>query len=192
VRLVDLLDEAEQRAQAMVADRGGELPAEQRAQIAHAVAMGAVKYADLSNDRMRDYVLDFDQMLSMDGNTAPYLQYAHARIRSLFARAGAAISDEAASAPIGVEHPAEHALAVRLLEFDGVVKRTAVDLDLHKIAGYLFGLASDFTRFYEQCPILKDEVEPGVRAGRLHLAGLTARVLHLGLGLLGIETPDRM
>jgi arginyl-tRNA synthetase len=141
---------------------------------------------------MRDYVLDFDQMLSMDGNTAPYLQYAHARIRSLFVRAGSAIADEAASAPIGVAHPAEHRLAVRLLEFDGVVKRAGQDLELHKIAGYLFGLASDFTAFYEQCPILKEDVAPDVRAGRLHLAGLTARVLRLGLGLLGIETPDRM
>ena len=176
----------------MVAERGGDLPAEQQAEIAHAVAMGAVKYADLCNDRMRDYVLDFDQMLSMDGNTAPYLQYAHARIQSLFRRAGAAITDEATSAPIGVTHPAEHALAVRLLEFDGVVRRSGQDLELHKIAGYLFGLASDFTAFYEQCPILKDDVEPGVRAGRLHLAALTARVLRLGLDLLGIETPDRM
>ena len=192
MRLVDLLDEAEQRAQAMVADRGGDLPAQQQAEIAHAVAMGAVKYADLANDRIRDYVLDFDQMLSMDGNTAPYLQYAHARIRSLFRRAGAAIADESTSAPIGVSHPAEHALAVRLLEFGGVVQRAGHDLELHKIAGYLFGLASDFTAFYEQCPILKDEIEPEVRAGRLHLAALTARVLRLGLDLLGIETPDRM
>ena len=192
VRLVDLLDEAEQRAQVMVAERGGDLPAEQQAEIAHAVAMGAVKYADLSNDRLRDYVLDFDQMLSMDGNTAPYVQYAHARIQSVFRRAGAAITDEAASAPIGVTHPAEHTLAVRLLEFEGVVKRAGQDLELHKIAGYLFGLASDFTAFYEQCPILKDDVAPGVRDGRLHLAALTARVLRLGLDLLGIETPDRM
>ena len=192
VRLVDLLDEAEQRAQVMVAERGGDLPAEQQAEIAHAVAMGAVKYADLSNDRLRDYVLDFDQMLSMDGNTAPYVQYAHARIQSVFRRAGAAITDEAASAPIGVTHPAEHTLAVRLLEFEGVVKRAGQDLELHKIAGYLFGLASDFTAFYEQCPILKDDVAPGVRDGRLHLAALTARVLRLGLGLLGIESPDRM
>jgi arginyl-tRNA synthetase len=156
------------------------------------VAMGAVKYADLANDRVRDYVLDFDQMLSMDGNTAPYLQYAHARIQSLFRRAGDEITEESASAPISVTHPAEHALSLRLLEFEGVVKRAGQDLELHKIAGHLFGLASDFTAFYEQCPILKDDVEPGVRAGRLHLAALTARVLRLGLELLGIETPDRM
>jgi arginyl-tRNA synthetase len=192
VRLVDLLDEAEQRAQSMVAERGGDLPADQQAEIAHAVAMGAVKYADLSNDRMRDYLLDFDQMLSMDGNTAPYLQYAHARIRSLFRRAGDQVSAEATSAPMSLGHPAEHTLAVRLLEFEGVVTRAGEDLELHKIAGYLFGLASDFTAFYEQCPILKDDIEPDVRGARLHLAALTAEVLRRGLGLLGIETPDRM
>ena len=190
IRLVDLLDEAVKRAEALVSDRSHDLDPDQQAEVAVAVAIGAVKYADLSNDRNRDAVLDFDTMLAMDGNTGPYLQYAHARVRSLFRRAGDDVSAASARAPMNLTEPAEHTLALRLVEFDGVVRRAGRDLELHRIAGYLYGLASDFTGFYETCQVLKAPDE--VRASRLRLAGLTARVLETGLGLLGLAAPQRM
>lgn len=191
VRLVDLLDEAVKRAEAVVSERSRDLDAAEMADVAQAVGIGAIKYADLSNDRNRDYVLDFDQMLAMDGNTGPYLQYAHARIQSLFRRAGEDVTSASLTAPIVLTEPAEHELALRLGEFEGVVQRTGRDLELHKIAGYLYGLASDFTGFYETCPVLKG-TDDATRASRLHLAGLTAKVLRTGLDLLGLQAPVRM
>ncbi|HEY8788544.1 MAG TPA: arginine--tRNA ligase [Actinopolymorphaceae bacterium] len=191
VRLVDLLDEAVKRAEAVVSERSRDLDAAEMADVAQAVGIGAIKYADLSNDRNRDYVLDFDQMLAMDGNTGPYLQYAHARIQSLFRRAGEDVAAGSMAAPILLTEPAEHRLALRLGEFEGVVHRTGTDLELHKIAGYLHGLASDFTGFYETCPVLKG-TDDATRASRLRLAGLTAKVLRTGLGLLGLQAPARM
>ena len=191
VRLVDLLDEAVKRAEAVVSERSRDLDAAEMADVAQAVGIGAIKYADLSNDRNRDYVLDFDQMLAMDGNTGPYLQYAHARIQSLFRRAGEDVAAGSMAAPIVLTEPAEHRLALRLGEFEGVVHRTGTDLELHKIAGYLYGLASDFTGFYETCPVLKG-TDDATRASRLRLAGLTAKVLRTGLGLLGLQAPARM
>jgi arginyl-tRNA synthetase len=192
VRLVDLLDEAVKRAEAaVVAERSRDLPADEQAAIAHAVGIGAVKYSDLSNDRNRDVVLDFDQILAMDGNTGPYLQYAHARVRSLFRRAGEQIAARAAQAPLVLTEPAEHRLALRLAEFEGVVRRAGVDLELHKIAGYLYALAHEFTAFYETCPVLKAG-DDRIRDSRLRLADLTATVLALGLSLLGLQAPTRM
>ncbi|MGQ0520260.1 MAG: arginine--tRNA ligase [Actinomycetota bacterium] len=189
VKLLDLLEEAIERAGAVVAEKSPDLDADTRAAVARAVGVGAVKYADLSSDRAKDYVFDLGRMLAMDGNTAPYLQYAHARIRSIFRKGGA----EAAvgTGPVTVAEPAERALALGLLGFEGVVRSTADSLQPHRLATYLFDLASAFTAFYEHCPVLKAPT-PELRASRLVLADLTARTLRQGLGLLGIEAPERM
>ncbi len=188
VKLVDLLDEAVARAAAVVAEKNPELDETVRTRVAHAVGIGAVKYADLSTDRTRDYLLDYDRMLSFDGNTAPYLQYAHARICSIFRRAGVEPPRDVQT--LTVTEPAERALALELLGFSGVVAEVARSLEFHRLATYLHGLASTFTTFYVRCPVLQAEVE--VRRSRLVLCDLTARTLAIGLGLLGIQAPDQM
>jgi len=180
VKLTDLLDEAVARAAAVIRDDTI------RAEVAQAVGMGAVKYADLSNDRSKDYVFDFDRMLSHNGNTSVYLQYAHVRIRSILQKAGA----EGAGGAVTVAAPAEHALALELLTFPVVVEQVAETLEFHRLTGYLYGLATTFTTFYESCTVLKAP-EPA-RSSRLALCDLTARILRTGLGMLGIATPDRM
>ena len=187
VKLIDLLDEAIARATAIVAEKNPALDEQARAHVAQAVGIGAVKYADLSTQRSKDYVFDYDRMLSFDGNTAPYLQYAHARICSIFRRSGLEPPD---AKHVIVAEPAERTLAIELLAFAGVVKEVAGDLECHRLAQYLYGLASAFTDFYERCPVLRAEGE--VRTSRLVLCDLTARVLKLGLGLLGIAAPDQM
>jgi arginyl-tRNA synthetase len=192
VRLADLLDEAVERAAAVVAEKNPSLDPDTRAEVARMVGIGAVKYADLSNDRVKDYVFDWDRMLAFEGNTAPYLQYAHARIRSIFRRAAeeGAASDALPAAP-SVTEPAEHELALALLGFEAAVEATAEFLQPHRLCTYLFELASTFTTFYESCPVLRAE-DAEVRDSRLLLCDLTAQALRCGLGLLGIETPDRM
>ena len=185
VRLADLLDEAVERAARVVAAKSPDLSDDEQHRVAVAVGVGAVKYADLANDRVKDYVFDWDRMLAMDGNTAPYLQYAHARIQSILRKA-----DGPAGTAV-VEHPAERALALALLSFDGAVQQTAELLQPHRLCTYLFELASAFTGFYEACPVLRAESEE-VRASRLLLCEVTAAVLRSGLGLLGIDAPDRM
>lgn len=192
-KLSDLLDEAVTRAAAAVAEKNPSLDDAERARVADVVGIGAVKYADLSNDRSRDYVFDWERMLSFDGNTGPYLQYAHARIRSIFRRGGFT-SDELArirTAPLRLTEPAERALALHLLGFGAVVTRAAEDFEFHRLCGFLYDLATAFTRFYEKCPVLKADDEE-TRASRLRLCDLTARVLERGLSLLGIEAPERM
>ena len=188
-KLVDLLDEAVQRAGAAVAEKNPELTPEERKAVAHAVGIGAVKYADLATDRIKDYVFDWDRMLAFEGNTAPYLQYAHARICSIFRRAETA-RDSVRTVMPRLATPEERALGLRLLAFDGAVQDTADKLAPHRLCGYLFDLASDFTAFYEACPVLR--ADEGTRRSRLALCDLTARVLERGLGLLGIDAPDRM
>jgi arginyl-tRNA synthetase len=188
IRLRDLLDEAVERAAVVVAEKSPDLSAAEQLAVARAVGMGAVKYADLANDRVKDYVFDWDRMLSFDGNTAPYLQYAHARIRSIFRRAGVAVP---AAAPVVLDEPAERALALELLAFEGAVRLAADKLEPHRLCTYLFDLASAFTTFYEQCPVLRAD-SPEVRDSRLVLCDLTARTLSVGLDLLGIEVPERM
>lgn len=188
VKLVELLDEAVSRARAVVAEKNPELDATTRDEVAGAVGIGAVKYADLSTDRTKDYVFDFDRMLSFDGNTAPYLQYAHARVRSIFRRHG--VTAAATSDPVLIGEPAERALAIELLAFDPIVHEVASSLEFHRLAAHLFAVASAFTAFYEQCPVLRAP-EP-VRTSRLVLCDLTARTLKLGLNLLGITAPDRL
>lgn len=187
-KLADLLDEAISRAAAAVAEKNPDLPAEEAAAVARMVGIGAVKYADLSTDRTRDYVFDWDRMLAFEGNTAPYLQYAYARIRSIFRRGGEEAGER--GRPMLV-HPAERRLAVSLLDFETAVAAAAETYMPHKLCSYLFDLAGVFTAFYESCPVLRAE-DPELRASRLGLCDLTARVLATGLGLLGIDAPERM
>ncbi|MGA1514361.1 MAG: arginine--tRNA ligase [Ilumatobacteraceae bacterium] len=189
VKLVDLLDEAIERAGALVAEKNPDLDDDERAAVARAVGIGAVKYADLSTDRVRDYVFDWDRMLSFDGNTAPYLQYAHARIRSIFRRAGVDPSSVDPSA-IALVEPAERELALRILATPSVIAEATSSQSPHRLCTHLFDLAQAFTAFYEHCPVLK--VDEPVRGSRLALCDLTARTLSTGLDLLGIEAPERM
>ncbi len=188
VKLLDLLDEAVARAAARVAEKNPDLNEDERAEVAHFVGIGAVKYADLSTDRFKDYVFDLDRMLAFEGNTAPYLQYAHARIRSIFRRADLESSHDPAT--VHLSEPAERSLALDLLEFGDIIVDLEQSLEFHRLANYLYRLASTFTTFYECCPVLKAK-EP-LRASRLALCDLTARTLALGLDLLGIVAPDRM
>lgn len=188
IKLTDLLDEAVGRAAGQVAAKNPGLDADTAEAVAHAVGIGAVKYTDLSTDRTKDYVFDYDRMLSFDGNTAPYLQYAHARIQSIFRKAG--LKPEDATGPIVIEAGPERALAIALLEFEGLLRELELSLDFHRLCGYLYGLASVFTSFYEHCPVLKAEAP--IRTSRLALCSLTARVLAQGLDLLGINAPDQM
>jgi arginyl-tRNA synthetase len=193
VKLAELIDEAVGRAAAVIAAREpdmGQLTVEERADVARAVGIGAVKYADLSTDRARDYRFDWDRMLAFDGNTGPYIQYAHARVCSIFERAGnVATFSPSALGPLN--SPEERLLARRLLGFGDAVAATLEDYVPHKLCGYLFDLASAFTDFYEHCPVLRAPDEP-TRASRLALCELCARVLEKGLDLLGIEAPRRM
>ncbi|MDP9848454.1 arginine--tRNA ligase [Streptosporangium lutulentum] len=188
VKLLELLDEAETRAAAAIQDR--EYGEAERTEIAHAVGMGAVKYADLSVSHDSEYVFDFDRMLALTGNTGPYLQYAQARIRSIFRRGG--VDPSESTGPIVLGHPAERALALQLLGFGSAVEEMAEGSMPHKLAAYLFDTASAFTTFFENCPVLKDDVDPATRASRLALCALTLNVLTTGLDLLGVPVPERM
>jgi arginyl-tRNA synthetase len=187
IKLTTLVEEAVERAEEVIKDRYDD--PEQRARIAEAVGIGALKYGDLSVARDSSYALDFDRLLALTGNTGPYLQYATARIRSIFHRAG--LEPDQAAGPILVAEGAERALALQLLGFGGAVRGTAATAEPHKLAGFLFDTASAFTTFYEQCPVLQAP-EPSIRQSRLALSALTLRVLVTGLGLLGIPVPDRM
>jgi arginyl-tRNA synthetase len=187
VKLITLIDEAVERAAEVIADRYPD--AAERARIAEAVGIGALKYGDLSVARDSSYALDFDRLLALNGNTGPYLQYATARIRSIFSRAG--LEPGTAAGPVVVAEPAERTLALRLLGFGGAVHAVVATAEPHKLAAYLFDVASTFTTFYEQCPVLRADDE-ATRDSRLALSALTLRVLTTGLGLLGVPVPDRM
>ncbi|MFN8021943.1 MAG: arginine--tRNA ligase [Acidimicrobiales bacterium] len=188
--LLDLVDAAIERGRAIMAERVPEMPADERDELGREIGIGALKYAELSTDRIKDYVFDWDRMLSFEGNTAPYLQYAHARIHSIFRRAEVAPADVASITP-QLDAPQEMQLALKLLQFDGAVAETLERWAPHRLCTYLFELAQDFTSFYDACPVLRAETEDQ-RLGRLALCGLTARVLATGLGLLGIDAPERM
>ncbi|WP_434778253.1 arginine--tRNA ligase [Neisseria sp. Ec49-e6-T10] len=186
VKLVDLLNEAIQRAGALVQAKNPDLTSEQVAKIAQVVGIGAVKYADLSKSRTSDYVFKWDSMLSFEGNTAPYLQYAYTRTQSVFRK----VAQFDQNAPIAVEDVAEKQLAVALLQFEDVLNTVAQSCYPHHLATYLYQIATLFSRFYEACPILK--VEGSLKDSRLQLTQLTARTLKQGLDLLGIEVLDVM
>jgi arginyl-tRNA synthetase len=195
VRLTDLLDEAEERAWRVVEAKNPDLDPAERRQIARAVGLGAVRYADLQPNRQSDYIFNWDRMLALDGNTAPYLQYAHARIKSIFRRLaeqGASGEGWRAGAERGLTLGTgeEAALARHLLNFGFVLEAVADEYRPNYLCNYLYELAGKFTAFYEQCPVLK-AAEPE-RSGRLALCDLTARLLQQGLALLGIATPERM
>jgi arginyl-tRNA synthetase len=192
VKLVDLLDEAVARAEAAVAEKNPALPPAERSAVARMVGIGAVKYADLSTDRLRDYVFDWERMLAFEGNTAPYLQYAHVRCLSIFRRGEI---DPApyrhGGVPVRLDTPAERALGLALLGFPQALASTLETWSPHRLCGYLFDLAGVFTTFFETCPVLQAD-EPAVRDSRLALCALTAAVLACGLAVLGIEAPERM
>ncbi len=189
VRLVDLLDEAEKRAAAAIAEKNPDLPGSEAAAVAKAVGMGSLKYADLSGDRVKDYVFDWDRMLALDGNTAPYLLYSYARIRSIF-RKGDIAFDGFAGGQVSVAASAERGLVLQLLGFGAMVESVAQSLEPHRLCNYLYELATRYHRFFEACPVLKSEGE--LRDSRLALCKLTALTLERGLGLLGIEVVERM
>jgi arginyl-tRNA synthetase len=189
VKLAALLDEAVERAGAALGERAAGLEPAERDRVARDLGIGAVKYADLSTDRSRDYVFDWDRMLTFEGDTGPYLQYAHARIRSIFRRAEVASPDPAVAPTITDPH--ERDLVLGLLGLNEALAETVETSSPSKLSGYLFDLASTFTTFYEHCPVLRAPDEE-TRRTRLLLADLTARALALGLGLLGMGAPDRM
>ena len=189
MKFVELLDEALERAGVAVDDKNPNMTAVEREYVVRAIGIGAVKYAELSTDRVKDYVFDWDRMLSFDGNTGPYLQYAHARICSIFRRADVDRSS-VRSTSIAVDAPQERELALRLLAYPTAIESTLDTFSPHKLCTYVYDLASDFTAFYEHCPVLKAD-EP-VRSSRLALADLTARTLAHSLGLLGIDAPEQM
>ena len=190
IKLDALLTEAVERAAAAVAQKNPELSADKQSEIARIVGIGAVKYADLSTDRIKDYTFDWDRMLSFDGNTSPYLQYAHARICSIFRRADIERQSVRNVMPL-IEHTAERELAMRVLQFDSAFWDTLDKYSPHRLCTYLYDLASCFSSFYEQCSVLKADTDDQ-RNSRLMLCDLTARVMQAGLGVLGIEAPEQM
>lgn len=187
VSLQSLVDAALERAATVVAESRPELDEQTRATIAHQVGVAAIKYADLSVSHDSGYTFDLDRMVAFQGNTGPYLQYATARIRSILGRAD--VVDP--KGPIVLGEPAERDLALKVLEFGSVVNQVGESLEPHKLAAYLFELATTFTAFYEACPVLKAE-DAAVRDSRLALCRLTLEVLTRGLSLLGIEAPEQM
>ena len=189
VKLADLLDEAEERAFKIVSEKSPELPETQRREIARVVGLGAVKYADLLPNRQSDYVFSWNKMLALQGNTAPYLQYAYARIRSIF-RKSETSNIEHRTSNIELKAPEEIALARHLLNFVLTLEAVAEEYRSNFLCNYLFDLAAKFTSFYENCPVLK--ADAATRASRLALCDLTARVLRQGLDSLGIETVEQM
>ncbi len=187
VKLADLLVEAVERADKLVSEKSPHLSNDERAEVARKVGIGSVKYADLSKTRTNDYIFNWDSMLSFEGNTAPYLQYAYTRIQSMAAKANFEPADS-----ISIEAPQERALGLKLSQFNEVVQQVAEDAYPHTLCNYLYELSSDFMSFYEHCPILKEGVDQQVAASRLALALVTAETLKTGLDLLGIETMERM
>ena len=196
VKLAQVLDEAEQRAAVVIEEKNPELPEVQRKKIAHAVGIGALKYADLSNDRIKDYVFNWERMLALDGNTAPYLQNAFVRIRSIFRKAkqrGVSFDEDdlIAQVVMTVHEPAERGLALALLQFPAVIESVAESMEPHRLCTYLYELATAFHQFYEHCPVLGAD-ELSVRNSRLVLCHMVAQRLSRGLDLLGIETVEYM
>ncbi len=198
VGLESLLDEAVRRAEAIVSandeakPEGPELSPEQRRHIAEVVGIGALKYADLAQNRTSDYEFDYDKMLAMNGNTATYMQYAYARVRSIFRKQGIEIEAlRAAGVPIVLPTPAERALGLELLRFGEAIDLALEDYRPNQLTNYLYELANRYSVFYEKCPVLKAETE-SLRQSRLLLCDLTARTIRQGLELLGIEVVEKM
>ncbi|NIG13403.1 arginine--tRNA ligase [Pantoea sp. Cy-640] len=189
IKLSDLLDEAVERAHALVSEKNPEMSATELKELAEVVGIGAVKYADLSKSRTTDYIFDWDNMLAFEGNTAPYMQYAYTRVLSVFRKAG--IEADSLHGDISLTDEREALLATRLLQFEETITQVARDGTPHVMCAYLYDLAGLFSGFYEHCPILSAE-EENVRNSRLQLAALTAKTLKQGLDTLGIKTVERM
>ncbi len=190
IRLQDLLAEAIERAGALVAAKTPGIADDEKQEIAHAVGIGAIKYADLANDRIKDYVFSWERMLAFDGNTAPYLQNAYVRIRSIFRKAAESPSPIQAG-PVSLGQTEERALALQLLKFGDTVEQVERSLEPHRLCTYLYDLAASFHHFYEACTVLGAQDE-ALKASRLALCALVADTLKRGLGLLGIDVIERM
>ncbi len=192
IELDQLLDEAVQRARRIVDENSPELPDSQRQQVAEAVGLGAVKYADLSQNRTSDYVFSWDKMLAMDGNTATYMQYAYARVKSIFRKGNEDPSRLQTDPPLPLlGTPQERTLALALLRFPEALDMGAEEYKPNAITSYLWDLANAYSGFFQNCPVLKAET-PELRRSRLLLCDLTARVIQQGLHLLGIRTIEQM
>ena len=187
VKLVTLIDEAIERAYVILDERGTDLDGDAKYRLAEQIARAAIKYADLSTERQHDYVFDLDRMIAFEGDTGPYLQYAHARVRSIFRRAG----DEQPTDPhFALASIAERELGLGLLALPEAFASSLASLQPHRLCTYLFDLAQRFTAFYDTCPVLSSE--GALREERLALCDLTARTLRLGLSVLGIDAPEQM
>ncbi len=195
VKLADLLSEAVTRAKAAVAEKNPDLSSKEADAIAADVGVGAIKYADLSSDRIKDYLFDFDRMLAFEGDTGPYLQYANVRVRSIFRKADDELDADADALASGADfaptEPEEKALALELLKYPGVVAQSAATCEPHRLCTYLFDVAQTFSSFFQACPVLRAPDET-TRDARLRLCSLTGRVLADGLACLGIPAPERM
>lgn len=189
VKLADLLSEAIEKAYSVVNEKNPGLSEERKRDVANMIGIGAIKYADLSQNRNNDYVFSFDRMLALNGNTAPYLQYAHARICSIFRRAGTDIDNF--SAPIKISQSEERDLMIKLMEFGQAVVAVAADLRPHILCNYLYELATSFSSFYDKCPVMSCE-NAEIKASRLGICNYTRRTLAKGLDLLGIAAPREM
>ena len=190
IKLADLLDEAEERAAALIASKDTDLTEEQKVNVIKAVAIGSVKYADLSKNRTSDYVFDWDNMLAFEGNTAPYLLYAYTRIMSIFRKAG--VSAEELKGDILIENDAERDLALKLCRFSETLENVAREGMPHLLCAYLYEISGAFMKFYEACPVNKEGVSEELRSSRLLICAQTAHTLKLGLGLLGLDTVEQM
>jgi arginyl-tRNA synthetase len=182
-----LLDEAVDRARKLIDEKSAELPEPAKAALAQSVGIGAIKYADLGNDHARDYIFDLNRMVAFEGNTGPYLMYAHARIQSILRKAA---EDGLSGGAIVLTEPQERALALELLQFPQTVDRVGETLQGHRLSQHLYALATAYSAFYRDCPVLK--AEGAMRSSRLALCQLTARVLELGLRLLSLDAPEKM
>jgi arginyl-tRNA synthetase len=188
VKLADVLDEAVARARGAIEARGRDLSPEELEQISRAVGVGAVKYADLSSDRIKDYTFDYDRMLALEGNTAPYLQYAYVRVQSILRRAG---ESDLSGAALMITDPVERQLMLTLLELPRLIAQLVASLEPHRLCTYLYELAARVHQFHEHCPVLKAP-DAATRTSRLTLSALAARTLKLGLELLGVTVVERM
>jgi arginyl-tRNA synthetase len=195
VRLIELIEEAERRALKVVSDKNPDLDAAQQQEVAKTVGVGAIKYADLSSDRVKDYVFAWDRMLAMEGNTAPYLQYAYTRVQSIFRKGLDQLQNMDISrlhtTHIEIQEPIEKQLALKLFQLESILSQVSERLEPHRLCNYLFELATLFSSFYEACPVLKADTDTS-RNTRLLLCEVTARTIKLGLNLLGIRVLEKM
>jgi len=196
VRLVELIDEAERRAKAVMTEKNAQLSDQEQTVIAKTVGMGAIKYADLSSDRVKDYIFSWQRMLAMEGNTAPYMQYAYTRVRSIFRKAAGQDNSNPLDSiktadQLHIDKAEEKALCLKLLQFSSALNSVAEHLEPHRLCTYLYELATTFSSFYEACSVLKADSEAS-RLTRLLLCDLTARTIEQGLSLLGIRVLEKM